>query len=80
MVGALDDLTRLQMQDEVIKIREVEQITTVLARPLGGTIAACSGSPARALRTMKKARAEGRCFCGPVIASVGILLRRANCR
>jgi sulfonate transport system ATP-binding protein len=28
--GALDALTRLQMQDEVIKIREVEQITTIL--------------------------------------------------
>ena len=35
MVGALDALTRLQMQDEVIKIREVEQITTILVTQLG---------------------------------------------
>ena len=52
--GALDALTRLQMQDEVIKIREVEKITTILvthdieeAIYLGDQVVVLSSAPGR---------------------------------
>jgi len=52
--GALDALTRLQMQDEVIKILEVEKITTILvthdieeAIYLGDQVVVLSNAPGR---------------------------------
>jgi sulfonate transport system ATP-binding protein len=56
--GALDALTRLQMQDEVIKIREVEKITTILvthdieeAIYLGDQVVVLSNAPGRVRAT-----------------------------